>query len=69
MNLVLNGLSKGIKSKTRYELSELAANKISRPKIAFFTREKLKNRESWKDLHLQQLCNVCLYCNIYHYYI
>lgn len=54
--LQLYGLSKGVKNKTRYELSKLAEKKISPIDISLFTRDKLKCRKSGRALQLQQLC-------------
>lgn len=53
--LTHNGLTKGIKSKTRYQLGKIAVKYIKNTEIASFVREKLKNRKSWKALELQQL--------------
>ncbi len=53
--LTVYGLSKGIKSKTRYELGKIAVKNIKGTEIASFVREKLKNRKSWKAHELQQL--------------
>ncbi|HOV80192.1 MAG TPA: sce7726 family protein [Bacillota bacterium] len=55
--LKLNGLSKGIRNKTRYELGKIASQRVENKNIASFVRDKLKNRKSWKALQLRQICD------------
>jgi hypothetical protein len=55
--LRLNGISKGIKNKTRYELSKLAEQEIEHTEISDFVSRKLKTRESWKSVFLKDLPN------------
>jgi hypothetical protein len=54
--LEANCINKGVKSKTRYELGKIAVDKIGSEVISHFVRNKLKNREVWRALPLQQLC-------------
>lgn len=55
--LASNGLSKGIRSKTRYELGKMAAERIGYAELALFVRSKLKNRKNWRALPIRQLCD------------
>lgn len=50
-----NGTTKGIKSKTRRQLSLIVKEQISRDVIIDFVRNKLKNRPSWRAVPVQQL--------------
>jgi len=52
-----NGISRGIKSKTRYELGKIVEDNIKFTDVSAFVRHRLKNRKSWKALQLQQLCD------------
>lgn len=53
--LKFNGISKGVKTKTRYELGKIVENNIKLPEVSAFVRSKLKNRKSWKALQLRQI--------------
>lgn len=53
--LSINGIKKGTKSKSRFALSNIAAEKIDKQTIMNFVREKLKSRDSWRAVQLQQL--------------
>lgn len=53
--LQLNGISKGIKTKTRYELGKIVEDNIKLATVSLFVRNKLKNRKSWKALQLRQI--------------
>lgn len=53
---------KGIKSKSRYKLAEIAADNISRPVINDYVRNVLKHRQEWRAVKLSQLCDD-LCCN------
>ncbi|QEK11710.1 sce7726 family protein [Crassaminicella thermophila] len=55
--LRLNGINKGVKSKTRFALCEIVNENIEKQKIKDFVRKKLKSRESWRAVQLQQLCD------------
>ena len=50
-----NGVEKGVKSKTRYELGLKIAGLISETEIKEFVKEKLKTRKSWRAVPIQQL--------------
>lgn len=52
-----NGITKGIKSKTRIELAKKAAKELPAELINNFVKHKLKSRKGWKALRLQQLCD------------
>lgn len=49
------GITKGVKSKTRYELSKIVEKQLVPSDICEFTRQKLKQRTSSRALQLQQL--------------
>lgn len=49
------GITKGVKSKSRMELSKIIGNHINGIEIKNFVRETLKTRKDWKALSLQQL--------------
>lgn len=51
-----SGISRGIKTKTRYELGKIVEDNIKPTDVSAFVRQKLKNRKSWKALQLQQIC-------------
>ncbi|MDI3548182.1 MAG: hypothetical protein PWR10_1834 [Halanaerobiales bacterium] len=51
------GITKGVKSKTRYELAEKIVNNVSNNDIKEYVKEKLKSRESWRAVPIQQLCD------------
>lgn len=53
--LSINGIKTGTKSKTRVALCSMVSENIKKQKIKNFVREKLKSRESWKAVLLQQL--------------
>lgn len=53
--LKLNSITKGLKSKSRYELGRIVSEKIDIEQISKFVRTKLKYREAWRALPLQQL--------------
>jgi len=53
--LSLNGINKGVKSKTRFALCEIVCQNIEKQKIKDFVRGKLKSRQSWRAVQLQQL--------------
>ena len=55
--LQTNDVSKGIKSKNRFELGRIACQRLDEDCIKSFVRNKLKRRESWKAVRLQQLCD------------
>ena len=50
-----NGIRKGIKSKNRFTLCKIVADKIQEQIVKEFVREKLKSRENWRAVSLQQL--------------
>lgn len=54
--LTVNGVTKGVKNKTRYELGEMAAKEVGYSELASFVRNKLKNRD-WRALPIRQLCD------------
>lgn len=49
------GYKKGVKSKTRKELSNIIGKYINEKDIKNFVRETLKNRKDWKAHSLQQI--------------
>lgn len=51
-----HGITKGIKSKTRFALSKMAIENISSKNIKNFVKEQLKLRSTWRAVHLQELC-------------
>lgn len=53
--LGIHSITKGVKSKSRYQLGQIAAEKIDKEQISGFVRSKLKYRDAWKALPLQQL--------------
>jgi hypothetical protein len=53
--LELNSITKGIKSKSRYDLGRIASEKIDLKQLSLFVKSKLKRREDWRALPLQQL--------------
>ena len=53
--LALHGIQKGIKSKTRFALGEMAVNNINPQEIKDYVRQALKNRTTWRADLLQQL--------------
>jgi hypothetical protein len=53
--LRLNGIEKGTKSKTRSALCNIVSAKIDKDEVKKFVRDKLKSRESWRAVPLQQL--------------
>ncbi|MDB5053943.1 MAG: hypothetical protein JWM44_1993 [Bacilli bacterium] len=52
-----NFMSKGVKSKTRFQLGTIAAEKIEHYRVTEFVRSKLKSRTAWRAVPLQQLCD------------
>lgn len=50
-----NGITKGIKSKTRRDLGRIAVEKIEPKVIKDHVRITLKSRKDWKALQLQQI--------------
>lgn len=52
---------RGLKSKNRYKLAEIAAKNISRSVINDFVREALKHRQAWRAVPLTQLCDDLYY--------
>lgn len=48
-------ITKGLKSKTRYQLALLISEKIPKDEINDYVRQILKHRESWKAVQLTQL--------------
>lgn len=48
---------KGLKSKSRYKLAEIAAQNINRFIINDFVRNALKHRANWRAVPLTQLCD------------
>ncbi|WP_373893824.1 sce7726 family protein [Virgibacillus sp. CBA3643] len=54
--LAKNNIIKGIKSKTRIQLGKLITQKVNQEQLNEFVRDKLKTRDYWKALQLQQLC-------------
>lgn len=55
--LSLNGITKGVKSKTRFALSQIAVNNIPVNDIKLFVKEQLKLRSTWRAVPLAQLCD------------
>ncbi|GKX27839.1 hypothetical protein SH1V18_03190 [Vallitalea longa] len=53
--LIDNGIKKGIKSKTRYELGILVSKVVNNHDTKEYVREKLKSRKDWKAVELKQL--------------
>ncbi|KLU67838.1 hypothetical protein DEAC_c02450 [Desulfosporosinus acididurans] len=53
--LMINGICKGIKSKTRQQLGRVAVEKIDCTVIKDFVRKSIKSREEWKAVELKQL--------------
>lgn len=53
--LMVNGICKGIKSKTRQQLGRVAVEKIDHTVIKDFVRKSIKSREEWKVVGLKQL--------------
>lgn len=53
--LMLNGISKGVKSKTRRDLGIIAAQKIDLKVIKDFVRKAIKSRVDWKAVRLQRI--------------
>ncbi|WP_148866666.1 sce7726 family protein [Thermosediminibacter litoriperuensis] len=53
--LSLNGIEKGVKSKTRIDLCKLVAKSIKENIIKDFVRTTLKSRKTWRAVPLQQL--------------
>jgi hypothetical protein len=54
--LNINKITKGTKSKKRYALCKLVVDSIEEKDIKHFVRKKLKSREDWRAVRLQQLC-------------
>lgn len=54
--LAKNNVMKGIKSKTRIQLGRLVTKNVTQEQLTEFVRDKLKTRDYWKALQLQQLC-------------
>lgn len=54
--LELEDIKKGIKSKNRFALGELAVNCIKETTIKTYVKETLKSREYWRAVPLKQLC-------------
>ncbi len=52
-----NGITKGIKSKTRYELAEKATEVLTFGTINNFVKKTLKTRKGWRALRLKHLCD------------
>ena len=52
-----NGITKGVKSKSRYQLGIIAVENIEREYIADYVKSTLKSRKGWKAVELQQLCD------------
>lgn len=50
-------ITKGIKSKTRRQLSEIVAKELDPEVVKEFIRNSLKKRSTWKALSLRQLCD------------
>ena len=50
-----HGITKGLKSKTRFALGQKVVEKIPDQVIKNFVRLKLKSREDWKAVQLQQI--------------
>jgi hypothetical protein len=48
---------KGLKSKNKYKLSQIAAQNINRSVINDFVRDTLKHRTNWRAVPLIQLCD------------
>lgn len=48
-------ITKGVKSKTRFELGKMAAENINKESISEYVRACLKSRTDWRSLPLQQL--------------
>jgi len=48
---------RGLKSKSRYKLAEIAAQNIDRTTINGFVRSTLKHRVNWRAVPLTQLCD------------
>ena len=58
LNLLYNnGITKGVKSKSRYQLGIIAVENIEREYIADYVKSTLKSRKGWKAVELQQLCD------------
>ncbi|WP_405175596.1 sce7726 family protein [Paenibacillus sp. FSL H8-0261] len=51
------GINKGVKSKTRYQLGVIVSDKVDREIVSTFVREKLKARTVWRAHQLQLLCD------------
>ena len=52
-----HNIKKGIKSKTRFALGEIAVRNIDHYEIRDYVRQALKNRTTWRADLLQQLCD------------
>ncbi|MEC0329405.1 sce7726 family protein [Paenibacillus macerans] len=51
-----NNIIKGMKSKSRYELGNVVVKNFSPCNITEFVKQKLKSREEWRAVPIQQLC-------------
>ncbi len=51
------GLSRGLKSKSRYERAQCIAKNIELRQIKRFVRQALKARRDWRAVPLRQLCD------------
>lgn len=50
-----DGITKGVKSKSRYELGKKISENLSKENIKEFVKEKLKTRQSWRSVPIQQI--------------
>lgn len=53
--LNLHGITKGVKSKTRFALSQLVSEKISKQEVKYFVKNQLKLRTTWRAVQLQHI--------------
>lgn len=56
------GIKKGIKSKTRFALSELVIKNLPKKEIKKIVKLKLRIRTTWRAVELQQICDDLLKC-------
>ncbi|WP_160311801.1 sce7726 family protein [Paenibacillus sp. IHB B 3415] len=54
--LEMNNIIKGTKSKTRFELGNVVIENLSNNDITEFVKHKLKSRQEWRAVPIQQLC-------------